>query len=483
MAIIGPEYVYSFLHSASKYDYAREPIQYPRVCGLPRMYSTDTIQRGYDVFDGRKVRLRPLTVHKLRWSICQPREEDGLPECFQNADGEMQGSAYWFLVTYPEHALVDFLQLDIDRHTVTAEHDQQVRAVVSKLDALAHSLGFDIVWTTSPGFRNADHQIEHGLYAWIKLDRLYFVEEIRPLTDGLLSQHGLAKIEHCWQAPRRLLRLPGQQNVEIADPLTFVKCFDHDPKQAITAFQQAWISARPAPTSLLLTATESDQNSVACPSHTCVQKSSVTPGSTQKDKGDTFRLIQQVASKHVHAFYPHDLEKAVTATENEVKDAILRPSKTVSDLIILHEKVHGVVEYFWHTFDRNIRKHGDDQADSERFEPHRQFIESHRNDLLSRVPERLRAPTEEILDKLVAYRGRLAARAIYHGKVSICSYRNWRLIRERLGLVEIDGYTKTAPEVRGMCKQWGLAELTGSGAETNAPVSDALSSQESLASH
>jgi len=64
----------------------------------------------------------------------------------------------------------------------------------------------------------------------------------------------------------------------------------------------------------------------------------------------------------------------------------------------------------------------------------------------------------QILDLLLEHHGRLAAVELYHtsGEKPICGhYRQWRRIRDALGLVVLDDYEK--PVVgRGKCRQYGF---------------------------
>jgi hypothetical protein len=154
------------------------------------------------------------------------------------------------------------------------------------------------------------------------------------------------------------------------------------------------------------------------------------------------------------------VEELVSATTAEVREGICRPSRTLGDPESFDTKVRGVVEHFWRTFKgtaQGTRK----SEDKERFAAHATYIRTHRAQLVARVPERLKGAVGKILDKMLKYDGRLAAKAIYHGKVQICANRNWRLIREKLGLIELAAYEKETPERRGKCKQWGFKAILG----------------------
>ncbi len=78
-----------------------------------------------------------------------------------------------------------------------------------------------------------------------------------------------------------------------------------------------------------------------------------------------------------------------------------------------------------------IGKGRTDEADALRFAPHAAYIEDNRDELIEAVPQRLRVAGGKILDLMLKFHGRVAANQIYHGiPTPICTFRNWRVIRD-----------------------------------------------------
>ena len=205
MTLLGSDYIDSFLSSHFPYDYALEPIIYPRV-GLRRKYTNYEIAHMRQVLEvtdkkteqKRTIRIRPqpckptLLEHHLRRSKNKPFCEPKRHIDYKNKEEwfTYEGPR-WLLVTYYDDSLVNFLQVDIDRH---GEDDTRAKEQVQMLQQAEDEYGFDIVWTTSPGSLEKNDLIRHGLYAWIRLDSNHFVMDIRDCVLAFLRHIGLSDI-------------------------------------------------------------------------------------------------------------------------------------------------------------------------------------------------------------------------------------------------------------------------------------------------
>jgi hypothetical protein len=150
----------------------------------------------------------------------------------------------WLLTVYPYGR--SFLQFDIDRHyqkgmtpQEKAEIDNKARKEVENINDMASDLGGTVVWTTSPGNIIDDEHVQ-GLYGWLKLDRHLWQKEYKHFVKALKSTYTI----DC-ETPR-VVRLPGQRFVEIANPETFeiIQKIDNDkPQSSMGWFLSYWQEA------------------------------------------------------------------------------------------------------------------------------------------------------------------------------------------------------------------------------------------------
>ena len=170
----------------------------------------------------------------------------------------------WFLASYADTTSVSWLQFDLDRHHESgmtpwekSEIDHAFFEQVEILCEMAEEVGFEPVWTTSPGdlidatwsdekasWEGGEHV--QGLYAWIKLEKPVQVSKLRKYV-AAMKEYFSIECESSVDARNRLLRLPGQRYVEVADPET-VEILHPAEKPAYTLawFAEAWHEAKPA---------------------------------------------------------------------------------------------------------------------------------------------------------------------------------------------------------------------------------------------
>ncbi len=470
--ILGEDYIDSFLTTHFPYDYAKEPIIYPRT-NYWRVYRDEEIKTLTSTVwtkgKGKAIRTRlkkckpSLLEYHLRESTKNP-----FCECESYFDYQAREEYFkyygprWILTTYYDDSIVDFIQIDIDRH---GEDDTRAKEQVEILENTADKHNFDIVWTTSPGSLENDGSIKHGLYAWIRLDTNHFVMDIREVVLGFLNSIGLTDIakhkEGAYLKQKKLVRLPGQFNVELANPSTFDKInHSHTPIEANKAFQDAWLNAQPLKYQVLH---EISQNQPSTPhsigvhiyTHSSVPLSPLTPSE------DTFTSLLKWGRAIVNEHYPNEGKKQRCIEElmNTATQQLPECSQTRCNNRILTLKAKQVVDYLWNNTCRKIKGNAvTEEEDKQRFEPHSKYISEHRTELLEKVKSRDKAVANQLLDLLVKHNGRLAVVQIYHtnGDNPVCShYRQWRRIRDALGLVTLVDYTKPG-EGKGTCKQYGF---------------------------
>lgn len=363
----------------------------------------------------------------------------------------------WILVSYYDDAFVNFIQVDIDRHH--PDDDPSAQKTVTILNEASRHYGFDVVWTTSPGYIGEDGAVVHGLYAWIRIDRNHFVMDIRPHVHGFLYSIGLDDIaknhEGAYLKQKKLVRLPGQFNVELADPLSFTKVYNHTPLEASQTFQEAWSQASPMKSEVLI--------SIAPPSPPSKQQrvhthSSVTL-SPLPPHGDTFEALLKWGRPIVNKVYPDTmkLQDCVTELMATAREHLPSVSRTRQDTTLLRKKAEGIIQYLWNTTKTEwVGKKRVDDEDAVRFAPHASYIRDNRRDLIDMLPSKLHKAGDEILDLMLIFNGRVAVKMIYHAKKTrICAYRNWKLIRDAWGMVTLVEYVKASGD-KGTCKQWGF---------------------------
>lgn len=172
------------------------------------------------------------------------------------------------LLTYDDGAFVTFIQFELDRHysaEPTPEDIQSVDAAfweqVNNLRDVMQDIGFDVAWTTSPGNINPlTGEICHGLYAWIKLDSVEMVSDLRKRIREFKEYHGLDDIECCWDRRNNNTRLPGQRWTQLADPETATMLDAapiDEPQMSFITFAQEWEALQPVSADTLFSASRS----------------------------------------------------------------------------------------------------------------------------------------------------------------------------------------------------------------------------------
>jgi len=363
----------------------------------------------------------------------------------------------WILVSYYDDTFVNFMQFDIDRHHPDA--DPSAHKTVMLLNEASRHYGFDIVWTTSPGYLGEDGGIIHGLYAWIRLDRYHFVMDIRPHIHSFLYAIGLDDIarqhEGAYLKRRKLVRLPGQFNVELADPVSFSKIHKHTPLEASIVFQESWSRATPLNSEVLI--------SIAPPSPPNKQQRVHTHSSVTlpplPPHGDTFEALLKWGRPIVNEVYPDTmkLQDCVTELLTTAREHLPSVSRTRQDTTLLRKKAEGIIQYLWDTTKTEwVGKKRVDDEDIARFAPHASYIRDNRRDLIDMLPTKLHKASDEILSLMLKFNGRVAVTMIYHAKGNrICAYRNWKLIRDAWRMVTLVEYEKASGN-KGTCRQWGF---------------------------
>ncbi len=466
---LGSDYISTFLTSHHPYDYAKEHIIYPR-CNYYREYTGEQIRtRSQRVpFAKTPIGLKPFRPSLLEYHLRESSKNmvDGFPswtiEPYISRGEELQRiyGTRWLMVSYHDDALVDFVQFDIDRHHPDADVSAQKSVII--LNEASRHFGFDVVWTTSPGYIGSDGEVVHGLYAWIRLDRNHFVMDIRSHVHSFLYSIGLDHIakdhEGAYLTQKKLVRLPGQFNVELADPNAACKIHRHTPLQASLAFQEAWAQTSPMKSEILTSIAPlfAPRNRQRVLTHSSATPPPIAP------HGDTFDALLKWGRPIVNKVYPDstqmsDCVRALVATAEEHLPSV---SRTGQDSVLLRQKVEGIVNYLWaNTKPEWVGKRRNDNEDATRFEPHAVYIRDNRQVLIDALPDRLRKAGNAILDLLLKYNGRVAATAIHHGKrPHVCTYRNWKRIRDLWGIVTLVEYVKAFGD-KGTCKQWGFESV------------------------
>lgn len=501
--VVSQDYIDSFLQ-CHPLDYAKEPILYPRV-PYHRAYTDATIAQGYELprFPCRRSNgevvtawgLRQISSGMLAYHLYASRRERRctVRHTWSKSVGE-EVTCYcgprWLLATYYPYSMVNFIQVDIDRHS---DDDTHAREIVKLLIKASTEYGFGIVWTTSPGKLNTDElcnsgaipersapeqTIRHGLYAWIRLTESAYVREVVDGVKSWLCKIGLEQIvkgqEGAYLKSKKLVRLPGQLNVEVACPSSFQKVHNHDPVEAFLAFQERWacvprlrretVLKDRCLTNLSL-CTKSSVTPPVTLSKTQIKPVSVTTSSlctntSVTPQGNTFDRLLQWGSKMVRDYLPEDIQGMEAALVEYAGIHLPESSGTRGDAGLLACKAKQVASYLLRTYDPRIKTR-DDNGDKERFALHAEYILGHRDELIKRVPMRLREAAHRILDLLIAHHGRVAAVSIYHAHPTpICTFRNWRTIQSCWQLATIVDYKKPV-HGNGTCKQWGFAHLVG----------------------
>ena len=220
-------YFESFLKTAHPTRFGTELVSIPRHrTSLFKSNKDEEIDIGYKRgWMGQKMPLKRLDG--FGWSNGKPT---GTPfNALRNSIHRHDDSKLakkWFLASYPDTSYVSSLQFDLDRHHESgmtpwekSEIDHAFFEQVAIIRDMADEVGFDIVWTTSPGDLidttwNGDKSCweggEHiqGLYAWIKLEKPVQVKKLRKYVSALKGYYGI-ECESSVDVRNRLVRLPG----------------------------------------------------------------------------------------------------------------------------------------------------------------------------------------------------------------------------------------------------------------------------------
>ena len=149
----------SFLKPADPYRFCTEVVSIPRQkCTLFSENTKEEILAGHKTgFMGRE---RPLKrLDGFGWS--NGKQTGTAFNAFRNSVHRKDDSKLtknWFFATYPEDSYVSSFQLDLDCHVHDGmtpcernEIENAFKQNVAAIRKMADEVGFDIVWTTSPG--------------------------------------------------------------------------------------------------------------------------------------------------------------------------------------------------------------------------------------------------------------------------------------------------------------------------------------------
>lgn len=254
----------TFLETADPYRFGTERFAMPRMKKTIRhANSGPDIARGYKFGIHGPYALKRLDSYG--WS--NKRQTGTAFNALRNSINRKDRSRVrkkWFFATYPDASSVSFFQFDLDRHYSAemlpderAEMDHAFRVQVQCIQQMAADVGCDVVFTTSPGdiiggawnsetkkWEGGEHI--QGLYAWIKLERPVKVAKLREYVAALKEYYGI-ECESSLNAASRLIRLPGQRFVEIADPENAtILHHEEKPSHGLARFADAWFEAHPA---------------------------------------------------------------------------------------------------------------------------------------------------------------------------------------------------------------------------------------------
>lgn len=200
------------------------------------------------------------------------------------------------LLTYEDGAFVSFLQFELDRHYPAEPTPDDIQRIDTAFweqrnafKDVMQEIGFDVEWTTSPGNINPlTGEICHGLYAWIKLDGIEMVSDLRKRIKEFKEYHGLDDIECCWDRRNNNTRLPDQTWTQLADPET-ATILDaapiDDPQMSFITFAKEWEALQPVSADTLFSASKAwFSENTSHTEHTC--KAEAAPASSLKTVPD-----------------------------------------------------------------------------------------------------------------------------------------------------------------------------------------------------
>jgi len=375
-------YFESFLKAADRYRFCTEVVSLPRQ--KKTLYAINTkeeILAGYKTdWLGRK---RPLKrLDSYGWSN---GKETGTPfNAFRNSIHRRDDSKLtkrWFLVTYPEESYVSSFQLDLDLHYYEGmtpfekdEIDHLFKQNVTAIREMAEEVGFDVVWTTSPGnliggswsqengcWEGGEHV--QGLYAWIKLESPVKVNKLRKYVSALKDYYGI-ECEASVDVRNHAVRLPGQRYVEHVDPETMEILHPAEkPADTLSWFAEAWHSAKPANLKTLfgpaVARKKKEQSSIVSSrsfSSTTIKNVHVESCSTDDAllEKNTFkaatdrRICSRIAIKYQG--HPEFFDQAVEEAKLELFSVRPSSSKTCRNSHLLHATCKRWMDYYFSTF-------------------------------------------------------------------------------------------------------------------------------------
>lgn len=398
----------------------------------------------------------------------------------------------WIFSTYDDDAIVNFVQFDFDRHYPTgatpdekAEIDHLFFQQVQILQEIGDEQGFEIVWTTSPGdIDSFTKKHIQGLYAWVKLDRHYEVEELRRLVAALKDYHGL-EVECCWDSRHRNIRLPGQEFVELADPetVTILHPVEKRQREALGHFAIAWAESKPANAERLFDEcvqwVEKQQKADSQPaiskpqvksqaSNSCPRKVRACGASVGEliSEPNTFKSATEarICSQLAHQYQGNSrhFDQAVEQAIARLKEIRPTNSRTCSDQNLLRSTVTRWMRWYFDNYDSKKASRRNmitdrDREDRERIDYcrglNRKQVFRH---LRSRgLNHREKGIISRFLDLAEKWNFRVAVKAIYDGSKAICSKSDWFGLLRKLKGILIVLVEKNAESRK--CRQWGLA--------------------------
>ena len=288
----------------------------------------------------------------------------------------------WFLASYADTSSVSWLQFDLDRHQDSGmtpwektEIDHGFHEQVTAIREMAEEIGFDIVWTTSPGdlidatwngekasWDGGEHV--QGLYAWIKLEKPVQVKKLRKYVGALKDYYDI-ECESSVDSKNRLVRIPGQRYVEVADPETLEILHPAEkPAHTLAWFAEAWHAAKPAKLEDLfgpaVSWKQKKQSSIVSPRFSsspnikhvhvegCSTENALLEKNTFKAATDR-RICSRIAIKYQGQ--PCFFDQAVEEAKLELFAVRPSSSKTCHNPCLLHGTCKRWMDHYFSTFD------------------------------------------------------------------------------------------------------------------------------------
>jgi hypothetical protein len=447
-------YFSTFLQPANPYRFGTEQFAMPRMKKTIRhANSKDDLARGYKIGTHGPYALKRLDAHG--WS--NKKQTGTAFNALRNSIIRKDTSKIrkkWFFATYSDDSSVSFVQFDLDRHYSSdmlpderAEMDHAFNQQVQSIKEMAEEVGCDVVFTTSPGdilggswsketkkWEGGEHV--QGLYAWIKLENPVKVSKLREYVQAIKEYYGI-ECESSVDAKNRLVRLPGQRYVEMADPETATILHEEEkPAHGLARFADAWFEAKPANLKKLFSPAWSWKNqeikkSVKTVKSKPVLAKTVVPvrnvtvvgasSSQSLDEPNTFlaatsrKICSRITIKYQGQRCYFD--KAVQEAKQELCSIRPSTSKTCSSLSLLESTVRRWMDWYFTKFDSGkCFASSRDIQDAERFRSSLlleesfifRFIEKHVH-LHFREKKILSA----IFAKMKIWRGRIHCHVLY----------------------------------------------------------------------